>query len=177
VSQVPALWRRAVCQASAAAMAATIRPATRSACHQPSVSYRTRAVSASRPRCRPGAAESAVALQRPAGHPPAESVFGISQRREDNEGDTSRRQGDARCAGLDPLARAEADWTVSATATAARAIATTTVARVSDRLAGPGRRCSSRNRQIRTADPVTSARTSSPTAKTPRLWSMQPRGY
>jgi hypothetical protein len=48
VSQVPALWRGAVCHASAAAMAVTIRAATRSACHQPSVSHITRAVSASR---------------------------------------------------------------------------------------------------------------------------------
>jgi hypothetical protein len=94
VSQVPALRRSAVCHAPAAAMAATIRAATRSACHQPSVSHRARAVSQQAGR-RPDGAESAVALQCPAGHPPA--AFGISQRREDNEADTSRRQGDARC--------------------------------------------------------------------------------
>jgi hypothetical protein len=73
VSQVPALWRGEVCHASPAAMAATIRAATRSACHQPSVSHRARAVSQQAGR-RPDAAESAVALQCPAGHPPAESA-------------------------------------------------------------------------------------------------------
>jgi hypothetical protein len=96
VSQVPALRRGAACHASAAGMAATIRAATRSACHEPSASYRTRAVSASRLDAAP---ESAVALQCSAGHPPAESAFGISKRREDNEGN-SRHQGDARCAGV-----------------------------------------------------------------------------
>jgi hypothetical protein len=55
-----------------------------------------------------------VTLQCPAGHPPAEPGFGISQWREDNEADTSRHQVAPDVPGRDPLARAAADWTASA---------------------------------------------------------------
>jgi Phosphotransferase enzyme family len=71
--------------------------------------------------------------------------------------------------GCDPLASAAADWMTITTLTTARATAATTAARASAVPDCTGCRRSAANRQTRTADPMTSARTPRPTAKTPRL--------
>jgi len=71
--------------------------------------------------------------------------------------------------GREPPASAVTDPAARTAATTASATATMTAACRSRAADPPGWRRSARNRQISVADPVTSARTPSPAAKTPRL--------
>ncbi len=76
--------------------------------------------------------------------------------------------------GRDPAASAAADWARIIALAAASTTATTRAARASAAGDCPGRRRSAVNRQIKVADPVTSASTPSPIANTPRLWPCSP---
>lgn len=94
--------RGAVCQASAAAMAATAKAAAGSGHHQPRVRYSARAVSANRLVTAPMPAQGAVALPGAAGDLAAEAAFGVGQGGQDGQRDARGDQGQVRGTGPGP---------------------------------------------------------------------------
>ena len=120
------------------------------------------------------AAQGAIALKGAAGHPSAETSFGVGQGREDGQREGRGDQGQVRGAGPGPGGQRGGGRTRITALAAAKAMATTMAARVSAPRDRSGWRRSTANRQIKVADPVTSASTPSPIASTLRLWARSP---